>query len=199
MRRTILNFRRGFTLVEALVVLGIILLLSAIITSATVYGVRAAKVRACASNLKSIYTASSLYSGDHDGYLPPYGFFQSQGIPLNVREFKVALGRYGTIRETWFCKLDENAGTSRVGEFISFAETSYTMDLGFFLDAIFNTQSTAMNFDHLKNPAAETAYFIDQPILLETETERIRVTAHRDKVNVVYADGHLKHVPIWQP
>ena len=62
--------RRGMTLLEILVVVGIIAVLFALITN-VVAGVRnSAKAVSCANNERSIYASMITFAADHDGYLP---------------------------------------------------------------------------------------------------------------------------------
>ncbi len=62
--------RRGFTLVELLVVIGIIALLVSMLLPALNKARFSAKVTACASNQRQIYAAMVMYANDNKGYLP---------------------------------------------------------------------------------------------------------------------------------
>ena len=64
--------RQGFTLVEVLLVVGIIALLATLLFPAFVQARARARQTACASNLRQIGLAAMLYSQDSDGLLP-YG------------------------------------------------------------------------------------------------------------------------------
>ena len=67
LRRT----RFGFTLVEMLVVIGIIGLLAGLIFPGYSAVKRKSSQAACASNMKQVGTAIFLFAGDNDGWLPP--------------------------------------------------------------------------------------------------------------------------------
>ena len=62
----------GFTLVELLVVIGILALLTAILFPVFLSARRRAQQSACVSNLRQLYGASTLYAQDSDGFLPSY-------------------------------------------------------------------------------------------------------------------------------
>jgi len=67
------NSRSGFTLVELLVVMGIIAILAAVATPAYVNVLAHARTAKCAGNLRSIASAMITYAGDNNGNLPESG------------------------------------------------------------------------------------------------------------------------------
>jgi prepilin-type N-terminal cleavage/methylation domain-containing protein/prepilin-type processing-associated H-X9-DG protein len=63
--------RVGFTLVEILVVIGVIAALAAILFPILVSATHAARKAKCVSNLRQLYMAEKMYSDDHDRTLVP--------------------------------------------------------------------------------------------------------------------------------
>jgi prepilin-type N-terminal cleavage/methylation domain-containing protein/prepilin-type processing-associated H-X9-DG protein len=101
-RRTHCRPRTGFTLVELLVVIGIIALLISMLLPSLNKAREQAKRTACLSNLKQAGHALIMYAGANNGKLP-----QHKGnsrwlfdIPLDTRD---ALVSFGVVRETLYC------------------------------------------------------------------------------------------------
>jgi len=104
-RSIIMYKRRGFTLVELLIVIAIIALLMSILMPALARVRNMAKVTACQSNLKQWGLFWSMYTGDNDGYfergwegdgfstcffevLQPYYSMKEKGVNLCPRAAK---------------------------------------------------------------------------------------------------------------
>jgi prepilin-type N-terminal cleavage/methylation domain-containing protein/prepilin-type processing-associated H-X9-DG protein len=80
--------RRGFTLVEVLVVIGIIALLMGVLVPALSQARGRAKCLACASNLRQVGLALTVYANENRGqFIPlgPYGQHLGGGVPRDQR------------------------------------------------------------------------------------------------------------------
>ena len=104
--------KSGFTLVELLVVIGIIAVLISILLPAMKIAKDAANKTRCASDTRQIVAAIRLYAGDNRGWTAPapnYGHWeQPLGTPLKMYDshayWGIAYLRYaGNNRSLWIC------------------------------------------------------------------------------------------------
>jgi prepilin-type N-terminal cleavage/methylation domain-containing protein/prepilin-type processing-associated H-X9-DG protein len=78
----------GFTLVELLVVIGIIAILIALLLPALTSAREAAKATQCASNLRQLATAAIGYAQENRGYFPPAHYHYNVGPPGMVNKHR---------------------------------------------------------------------------------------------------------------
>jgi prepilin-type N-terminal cleavage/methylation domain-containing protein/prepilin-type processing-associated H-X9-DG protein len=89
----------GFTLIEMLVVMAIIMLLTAILFPVLVSAKKAANTAVCLSNMKQIGTAAFLYLGDHDDqYFPAARYDPLPGYPPQVSWIGYDNANTGTVQ-----------------------------------------------------------------------------------------------------
>lgn len=92
--------KRGFTLIEMLVVIGIIAILIALLMPAIGKARQRAYAAGCASNLRQISGALNLYLADHEGVYPPHRADDITGGPDGVtKRWWYVLGGY--MEDSW--------------------------------------------------------------------------------------------------
>ncbi len=84
--------RGGFSLVELLVVIGVIAVLIGILLPTLLKARKQANTVACLSNLRQLAQASLMFAREHDGYLPNYSFNRCaitavNGTPLSEADW----------------------------------------------------------------------------------------------------------------
>lgn len=98
--------KRGFTLVELLVVIGIIALLVSILLPTLNRARTAAKRVQCASNLSQVGRALYIYADSYKGSLPPDpGASAPDAISCTLRD---SAKQYGMARDIFYCPSREN-------------------------------------------------------------------------------------------
>jgi len=74
------RFGKAFTLIELLVVIAIIALLVSLLMPSLKQARELAKWAVCQSNTRLIALAATPYADDHDGWLPPYGYWYRRDV-----------------------------------------------------------------------------------------------------------------------
>lgn len=73
---------KAITILEMLVGIVVLLMLAALLASSIQGALESAKAAKCASNMRQIGVAVSLYTGDHDGFFPRGGWGNPGALPL---------------------------------------------------------------------------------------------------------------------
>lgn len=130
------RLRTGFTLVEVLVVLGVVTVMVGLLLPALGKARESARRTVCGSNLRQVYFGVQMYAQDNAGRMPPrFDFVNTspqaanvaKGIRLNLPEdgIQTVLGRYVTSK-AFECPSDVGDVTSDTPVFVR-RGTSYSV------------------------------------------------------------------------
>ncbi len=108
----------GLTLMELLVVIGIIVLLAGLFFGVFSLVRERARLMHCFSNLSQVHKALMMYAQDWDGFVPPYtnSFFKHPDYGYDTTPYtdpsllNGAFSPYSKNRDIWFCPYDLVAG-----------------------------------------------------------------------------------------
>lgn len=131
-----LELRRAMTLVELLVVVGIVAILAGLLFPVLTAARESARTTGCIENLTQLHAAFTLYASDHEGLKPPYqntlgtgwgdpSTGQTHPVPERGAALVAALHPYTRSTGIWFCPTDSLARTDSNEGSIRHRSTSY--------------------------------------------------------------------------
>lgn len=204
---------RAFTLIEALVTLGVISMLAAILLPSMNNAREAARRVMCASNLRQIHDAVQMYADDHSGWMPPK--FEVKKTVLSAQDLangkqlntlsngiQTLLGRYVSYsKKVFYCPSDSGDATSNISVFLR-RGTSYDVqgfDLKVETDPKKQAEKNRKNRFNLKS-TREIARDLFKPWDsddLKKVQEKIAkgelgpIKWHKKKFQMILGDGHV--------
>jgi prepilin-type N-terminal cleavage/methylation domain-containing protein/prepilin-type processing-associated H-X9-DG protein len=171
--------RRGFTLVELLVVIGIIALLVSLISPAYTQMIQRARGTACAANLSSIGLAVSQAASDNNNTYPEINQGGAQIYPVGsaAKDLYDTLSPYGISQKSLQCPVDMAAGTT----------SSYTL------------YGSSYEWNPITDDEVTTApiLYLAPGVQIPINNSRVRLCydfqpIHNGHVNALFGDGRVR-------
>ena len=193
MRMKMRNEKNGFTLVELLVVIGIIAILASIAMPAYQTSLAKADSIGCMANLRQIGIATQNYLTDHDNTYP---FIEpnpkiSQIYPSQVGAKSIldTFSPYGVTTKTLQCPSDMKQPQSSYAKYGS----SYIWDPMSDGEANSGSINLTQIFGGGRGGGGGRQGFSPQISLAHIQLVADQTPLHHGKVNILFADGHTVH------
>ena len=189
------SFRRsrGFTLVEIIVVLAIIMILAAIIFPVYETTMKRAEGTSCVCNLRNLGLAARLYSDDYDDQIVPASLGGPPGYFGTC--WDVSIQPYLRNRGILICPSDDNPATSVPGR----VSLPHSYGINFALAFVGGYNGSSMRMGQIDEPA-QTILFMELlgnyrtfGVLYDDDgLEKVAQDRHDGGSNYAFADGHAK-------
>lgn len=189
--------RRGFSIVEVLVVIAVIAVISAIVFAVAKATVGRAKATSCTARLANFGKATDLYAVDYNDVMPPQLWHPMERQGAKVKEHLAALRPYGFEPSEAFCGLDSRAHTNTMAEScgVTHLDTSYCTTLrASVLHAVEVDGEWVRQLS--KTQIEKTAELILLLDMMHDTPERFWESGHGRFGNLLYADGHVQLKPL---
>ena len=195
----------GFTLIEVLVVVGIIVVLAGIILSVVPRVKEKGKQTACLSNVRQLGTATLMYMADNDRYPPPFRNLWPGDLAERTDDgghgfpepelLHAALMPYVGDPEIWYCPSDPLRGQDVEKWYVNHLFSSY----GFHFRRDGNIRDdgfwSKVGGRKIEEPSECWIVFdSNQEYVLRGEPDPTPGCEHFRGINVAYLDGHAKFI-----
>ncbi len=184
----------GFTLIELVVVIAIILILAAMLFPVFERAVKSAEATSCLANIRHIGLAAQMYARDHDLYLPPALI----DVPGNSLKdcWDILLQPYLGSSDIYLCPADESptAGPS----YTNSLKHSYGINLD--VAMVGGYAGASLIETQIDNPAEVILFFdLGQPNSFGWRTSwgnmsQYVAARHSEFSNFVFCAGNAKHI-----
>lgn len=184
-----MKFRRrnlGLTLIEILVVVGIIAVLASLLFPALNSTRKAAANAVCVSNLRQIFQLSAVWATDNDGYVP-----QSQWYVTNLPSRYSNLTKYGLTTKMTICPASElQSPTYGISSRLVTSDPQwgpgdvYFWSHGKYKLSLLSPRTIFFSETAKQSWSGKAGAYISAP--------ESAAALHANKGNVLYCDGHVE-------
>ena len=189
------SFRKGFTLVELLVVIGIIVVLAAVVAPVAKGLLARSRTIKCSQNLRQIGTAAMMYAGDNHFTLPQTVHQRRAGGV----SWSISLQPYSGTKLVFRCEQDPHATrpyTYVINDFLTpnpagAPQLDYSR-----LSRLGQPQATVLFAEATAGYAGSDHFHFSEyqgvPVPAEAFRSQVNSEVHQGAASYLFADGHIE-------